>query len=515
MKKFFAVILALAMTFALSAVALAAATQDPQVNAGDKKGTITVSNAEVGTDYKLYRIFDLTMTGSGENINVAYTINSAWSGFFTGSGSSYIVGENSGSLNSITVEGTTKYINITTTNVAQFANDAQAWIISNSPDASYTVTGVDTTTFTVDVAVLGYYLVFPVGASEQTTTNACLCSLTSTVNDASVEIKAKKPTIEKTSTQADADVKIGDEIPFTITGKVPNVTGYTTYNWKVEDTMTGLTFKEDPGITLKIGGTEITLPTASTPVTGITYTHDAGGFELNIEMVAFLEANTSIHAGDAIVITYLGIVNDTAAVNNVGTNTATLTYNNNPGGSGTGTDDSVVKVYTGNVVVTKTKGDGNTPLAGASFTLYKMDGSNKLWYKYTAATTGTNPTPARVTWENSEANASIIAAAGNATNGYKATFTGLPAGTYYVHEAVTPSGYSTAPDKEVTIVRSENDTTHAVTITDGDIKVENNSGTTLPSVGGEGTKFFYIIGGILMVGAAVLLVTRKKMSVTK
>ena len=53
--------------------------------------------------------------------------------------------------------------------------------------------------------------------------------------------------------------------------------------------------------------------------------------------------------------------------------------------------------------------------------------------------------------------------------------------------------------------------------TDGDIKegsvginVENNKGSQLPSTGGIGTTIFYVVGGILMVGAAILLITKKR-----
>ena len=42
--------------------------------------------------------------------------------------------------------------------------------------------------------------------------------------------------------------------------------------------------------------------------------------------------------------------------------------------------------------------------------------------------------------------------------------------------------------------------------------IENNKGTILPSTGGIGTTIFYIIGAILVIGAGVLLVTRRRMN---
>ncbi len=42
--------------------------------------------------------------------------------------------------------------------------------------------------------------------------------------------------------------------------------------------------------------------------------------------------------------------------------------------------------------------------------------------------------------------------------------------------------------------------------------VINKSGATLPSTGGIGTTIFYVVGGVLMVGAFVLLITKKRMN---
>ncbi len=43
------------------------------------------------------------------------------------------------------------------------------------------------------------------------------------------------------------------------------------------------------------------------------------------------------------------------------------------------------------------------------------------------------------------------------------------------------------------------------------VEVPNNTGAELPSTGGIGTTIFYVVGGILVVGAAVVLTTRKRM----
>ena len=42
--------------------------------------------------------------------------------------------------------------------------------------------------------------------------------------------------------------------------------------------------------------------------------------------------------------------------------------------------------------------------------------------------------------------------------------------------------------------------------------VANQAGAVLPSTGGMGTTVFYVLGAVLVVGAGVLLVTKKRMS---
>lgn len=231
--------------------------------------------------------------------------------------------------------------------------------------------------------------------------------------------------------------------------------------------------------------------------------------------VVFADLKTidSVHAGSVITVDYKSTLNSNAVLGEEGNvNKAKLEYSNNPndsqGGKGSTPWDNVI-VFTYKVVINKVDGDNaNAPLSGAEFTL-----SKKL------------------------KNGSIkdIAVVKN-TAGTEFTFSGLDDGDYVLTETTTPSGYNTIDPITFTVTAdhdivwttqdrnkvltslSGNKVKGEITLTADKKKgsltsdVVNKSGSTLPSTGGIGTTIFYVVGVILMLGAGVLLVTKKRMS---
>ena len=125
--------------------------------------------------------------------------------------------------------------------------------------------------------------------------------------------------------------------------------------------------------------------------------------------------------------------------------------------------------------------------------------------------------------------------------GSEFTFNGVDDGTYLLVETTTPSGFnSIAPSKfAVEAVHNDGDTPAFASVTGTNIsgtglapitlgpktkstddstvtglktEVINNEGSSLPETGGIGTTIFYVLGAILVVGAGVVLVTRRRMS---
>ena len=164
-------------------------------------------------------------------------------------------------------------------------------------------------------------------------------------------------------------------------------------------------------------------------------------------------------------------------------------------------------VFTYKVVVNKVDKDKN-PLAGATFKLSKYDMSENEW-KEVATIAATE-----VTGED-----------GNVLS-YTSTFERIDDGQYKLEETVTPAGYNTIDPIVFTVTAGhiDGDSPYLETLTGGDIfngvvstgaltgEIVNNQGSTLPETGGIGTTIFYVLGGMLVVCAVVLMVSKKRMS---
>lgn len=454
----------LAILFATLTMVLCCTTTAFAEGTGTTTGSITIENAEAGKKYVAYKIFDAA--GTSDNMNYAYTIdkNSEW---YTIVESYKNDTETNHGLTLEQKEGTETYLVTFNDNFkpADFAKYLKDHMVLKTPTKEITAS---TGNNKITELPLGYYFV----TSEVGT----LCNLTTTNKDVTIYDKNVGPKIEKTQKDDNSqvitgDVQLGQTINYEITGKVPSTTGYETYTYKITDTMSeGLTFNKD--VKVSIDGTDVTTDAT------IKYTPEAEtaktGFELTIPVKNYQEK-----IGTTISVKYTATVNKNA-VAAVSKNTAKLEYSNNPGTNETGTTTPVEKkVYTAKIVVDKVEKGTETKLANAEFVLYKKDTATNAvtYYKLTEATT---TEPAKVTWVDAFADATVLK---TDTNG-ATEFIGLPNDTYYLKETKAPDGYNVLiADIEITIAGNENDTT---TLTHTQ-KVENNKGTLLPETGGIGT----------------------------
>lgn len=488
-SKIFSVVLALVLVFAMAIPAFAAETWT---------GSITLNSAKnVSVDGKLFKAYKI-LDAEAVDVNnleagVIYSIPAAMQSFYDG-----LCG---GADNVATVAEVEAYLEADTTDLQDFAVEALAAAKTAGVTAE-TATGADDKATFTDLP-FGYYVI------EDTANEKPVSALMLRTTSKEVTIKADKPSIEKkidedsdyatANDRVDANnAAIGDDVSYVLTSKVPAMEGYDSYSYVVTDTFsTGLTYNDDVAITID--------GTALTKDTDYTATYDAATQKLTITFVDFIE-NAEL-AGKDIVITYSAKINADAVVGETGNpNTVSLEYSNNPQDSTSkeNTPDDIVITYTTKVSVNKVDKDGNA-LAGATFELQKK-GDDDNYAKVADA---------------------VLNDAGTTF-----TWSGLEAGDYKLVETDAPAGYNTAEDIYFTIactvpgeVDAATDTADwTLTVAEGSdatfteetgtfsTNVVNLTGGLLPETGGIGTTIFYIVGIVLVLGAAVLLITKKRMS---
>ena len=489
MKKILALVLALTLVLASCAVAFTDG-ETPTY-----KATVTVNEITAGNTLKLYKVAAAEV---GEDNAIHYTMT-------TGLPAAYDTIEEIAAITSNSDEANAManaYGNF-------FGGTNPTFFGSNSSGTTVTINNVDP----------GYYFAIVSGNSDSGVVyksmliNAVMVPNPNTngYDAATPSATAKKEPItitkkEKQSPTSDEMVKttdgykLGDYIPFTISTYVPNYPADSKYTTVIiTDTPVGLEDDLTTNFVVKIGGetvatTNYDLVQTTTPDDAETtdYVEGGKGFTLTLKDTAFILSK----AGQSLEVSYRAklvgpVKNDGSTIN-----TATLTYNPNPFEDTTvePPDHDDQKTY--GFVFPKTDANG-TALANAVFALYDSEGENAITDKDGNALTFTTTVvdgKAYVYWE------------------------GLAAGTYTVKETAAPSGY--VPVQDFTVIlngsvctgdnpaTTKRESNYYVITTN----VENNLGSTLPSTGGIGTTIFYILGGLLVVGAAVILVARRKAS---
>lgn len=471
MKKTLAIVLALVMILSLATTAFAA-----------NDGTITVNNAAIGKEYKAYKILDATVNGDA----IAYTTTAAMKDVIGAVGSPFNVATEPDANGNYSVTSTADVSTI------------KDWIADNlsSFEAISATTGVTddkATATTVQWAGLayGYYYVTSSLGSEVTIDSVNPSATIIDKNDSQPNTPVKT---------ADETAQIGDEVSFTITFNATNFVTESTDDADGEpEQITEYTITDTPNgydidvstLAVKVGDVDIT-----SLITDEAVNADTGVLSFTIPWVDGDGKN--IYADPSVVtITYKGTVNadafDGAAENEV-------TIANDAQDDVLTAEDTTTNY---NLTINKVDGE-NEALEGAKFELLRngtalslialtddeitalgIVKAEKTVY-YRVAYTGETGT---TTIDMSEATSAVIYGLDGAD-------------TYSIKEIEAPEGYN----------KLSTNIDHAMENANGTEEVTNLQGTELPTTGGIGTTLFYIFGAVLVVGAAVLLITKKRMS---
>ena len=505
-KKLASLLLVLVMVFALATTAFAEETAY----------SITINNSAKDHTYEAYQIFTGDLSGTTLS-------NIVWGSGVSEAGQTAL-GDAAAKAETLKTEADAKAF---AKAVAPYLTTA-AGSANTVTDGKYVISGL----------AAGYYLVKDQDGSLTGDADAYTEYIIKVVSDTTATPKSSVPTVEKkvkdtndstgvtSDWQDSADYDIGDSIPFQLKATLAdNVSSYTTYKVVFHDTLSkGLTYNNDAKV--YIDGTETNGFT-------VTATVNADG---TTTLTVSCDDVKALGAGNSSVITveYTAKLNENAVLGSAGNpNKVYLEYSNNPNKSESGenhetgkTPEDTVIVFTYQTIINKVDSE-NKPLTGAAFKLEKLikgkDGAADTWTTVKEFTVDETTT--------------------------SFTFSGLDDGQYKLTETKTPVGYNTIDPIYFVIEATHDETADAPTLktlnayltdangnkqtemkdgesvnidlgtvdlTAGSITttVVNKSGAQLPETGGIGTTIFYVLGGVLVLAAVVLLVTKKRMGNT-
>lgn len=479
LQKIASLVLAIILVLSLGINAFAAGT-----------GSISINNAHSENVYEIYKLLDLESYDLGSGA-YSYTVAPEWATFFgTAEAQTYFSVDAQGYATWIAAEDDDT--------VAAFAKKALAYAKANtiSPVKSSEIPGdavLTGTTLKFSDLDLGYYLI--------DSTMGALCGLTTTNPHAAINAKNGEPSIDKQVKEDSTEnwgnnntAEIGQEVEFRVTINVHQGAE----NYVLHDKMSaGLTFKEVTKIEHVIPGVETHTATADKYTVTVPGTSCAHGCTFE---VAFTQVFCdSLETNDKVIIYYTATINENAIVgSDPNTNKAILEFGEDHDHT-TSEDVTETRTYAFDLVKTDSQ---NKLIDGAEFKIYDAaTGGNEVKVVKIDDLTYRRALP-------SETGVSIAVKDG------KVRVIGFDNGTYYLEETKTPSGYNQLAERQKFIISDGNldaAFVDGIFSTGSGVHVVNKNGTMLPETGGIGTTLFYVVGGILVAGSIVFLVTKKRM----
>lgn len=497
MKKILALMLAAIMMMAMSVTAFAAETTH----------SLTV-NVKGGQDLKgqtinLYKLFDVTESGEAPNKNYAYTVNTQYKATLASVLKIAETSKDEEFAASVTQLGSDN-----STGVQNFANTFTTKALEGKLAATATSNKIaeSKTAYTFSNLAAGYYLVYVTGGKEIQSSLVTVDATTNTVN-----LKTEAPSITKKADKETAE--IGQVVKYTVTGAIPDTTGYAEYVYKIYDTLsTGLDFVNDANGTA-CEGNSVKVTVAFTDTTDASTAPTQATLDTNNSKKMSLDLSTWVkdnqtNKGKEFTVTYYAKVNKNAVVTEK--NNAQLEYGNNPSDTTT-TTPSEAKTNTYPLDIKKINKKTKELLADAKFSLYRSE-TNAKNGENAIAVTGSNGS---YVVDADSKNTVFESVATEVGNGYNLHLNGLAAGDYWLVETQAPEGFNKLTDPIKVTITKDGDTNWTVKKNDKSeddkiIDIENSTDSLLPSTGGRGAIAFAVIAALLVFGVAVSFIRDKR-----
>ena len=539
MKKIFALLIAMVMVLGMSATVFAQTVG----TAADGTGTITINNPAKGETYKVHKLFDATVDAEG---NIAYTATSIPTGLtdFFEIKNDYVYPK--GDIAIKDADG-----NITGTQMTDALKTAlESWASDSNKTAEAVSNGEDDLVF--QGLPYGYYVMTTThksDAAEGQEAKAAI-SVTSTKPTATINDKnINEPSAKKEAD--DASYSVGDTVTYTATFDAPNYMAKAGSTDGESEQVVSYTIKDtlpDFLSDVAISSVKVKQPGVGTDVTvsGITKFDSDGKIEVpwvNETVPTENHKYTSTYkAGSQIIVVYTAKVTSAAKVGAANENTISIMPNVDRGNGKvpyqeTDKWNDTASITTHAAKLIKVDGaDKTTALKGAKFKFkgLTLTGENGFYTVVSydpngAADSGTEVevgSDGTLTIGGIDKGITLIGTETEAPKGYnKMTGTfNVPTIEMATTTTTTWGTRTIYYDADGKVVDEEVEGGSSEEVSNGEyasisdipaesvVKVENNKGVELPATGGIGTTIFYIIGAILVIGAGVVLVTRRRMN---
>lgn len=509
MKRILAIVCTFVMIISM-ATGVNAVDNTSAAAATQPKGSITLENAVVGDEYKVYKI--LTLESYVKDKAYSYKRNGdGWDKFINSTqGTQFFESNENGYVKlKSTADNDTAARKIAIYAIG-FAQANRDTVTPTKTVRAEATSKTETTKVVFNDLELGYYVV--------ESTSGTACAITTTDPDATIKDRHDNPSVNKIIEHGGVvkdnhkmnSVNLGETVYFETTINVkPGAKNYVLHdtmdsnleNFFVYEVYCNLPNSKNQNTSLATTGAENEKMVNVRPgAFNSEKPTDGCTFELSFTNLFYTTYRQQIDRGELtkIYVKYYATVGNKAPINTAMKNTTYLTYGEN----NLETDKSETETYTYGIPVFKYTGT-NTPLADAKFILSKVENateadaikftSNGAFYRYTIDQT------------NGGGNTTLV----SPTEG-RFEIQGLEAGTYYLKETEAPKGYNKI-QKSIKIEILEDGSikvdNNAIT---GDVRVQNNTGSILPSTGGMGTTLIYVVGSILVLASGIVLFSKRK-----